>query len=86
MPSFVRRAGGRGAFAPFADYCVLSMLGRMSTTILKPRYLLPIAPDDVVREDVGVAVEDGRIAAVEPFEELGAGFPTPRRSNSTRTY
>ena len=47
----------------------------MSATILKPRYLLPIAPDDAVREDVGVAVEDGSIAAVGPFEELSAGFP-----------
>ena len=47
----------------------------MSTTILKPRYLLPIAPDNLVREEVGVAVEGGRIAAVEPFGELGARFP-----------
>ncbi len=47
----------------------------MSTTILKPRYLLPIAPDDRVREEVGVAVEGGRIAAVESFAELGARFP-----------
>ena len=47
----------------------------MSTTILKPRYLLPIAPDDVVREEVGVAVEGGRIAAVEPFQELESRFP-----------
>ena len=47
----------------------------MPATILKPRYLLPIAPDDVVREDVGVAVEDGRISAVEPFEDLGPRFP-----------
>ena len=51
------------------------MLIRMSTTILKPRYLLPIAPDDRVREEVGVAVEGGRIAAVESFEELGSRFP-----------
>ena len=53
----------------------------MSTTILKPRYLLPIAPDDVVREEVGVAVEDGRIAAVEPFEELGSRFPDAETIN-----
>ena len=46
----------------------------MSVTILKPRYLLPIAPDDGVREDVGVAVEDGRIAAVEPLAVLGSRF------------
>lgn len=51
------------------------MLVRMSTTILKPRCLLPIAPDDRVREEVGVAVEGGRITAVESFEELGARFP-----------
>ncbi len=63
------------ASVPFADYCVLSMLVRMSATILRPRYLLPIAPDTSVREDVGVAVEDGRIVAVEPFEELGSSFP-----------
>lgn len=47
----------------------------MSMTILKPRYLLPIAPDDIVQEDVGVAVEDGRIAAVEPVEEISVRFP-----------
>ena len=63
------------ARSPFADHRVLSMLVGMSATILKPRYLLPIAPDDAVREDVGVAVEDGRIAAVEPFEKLGLRFP-----------
>ena len=47
----------------------------MSAIILKPRYLLPIVPNDLVREDVGVAVEDGRIAAVEPCEELAPRFP-----------
>ena len=51
------------------------MLVRMSAIILKPRYLLPIVPDDLVLEDVGVAIEDGRIAAVEPSEELVRRFP-----------
>ena len=47
----------------------------MSTTILKPRYLLPIVPNDVAGEGVAVAVRDGRIAAIEPFEDLVRRFP-----------
>ena len=47
----------------------------MPATILKPRYLLPIAPDDSVREGTGAAVEGGRIAAVAPFEGLVSRFP-----------
>ena len=58
----------------FAEHCDLSMLALMPATILKPRYLLPIAPDGV-QEGAGVAVEDGRIAAVEPFEALDGRFP-----------
>ena len=47
----------------------------MSVTLLKPRYLLPIVPDEIVQEDVGVAVEYGRIAQVGSFEELVSRFP-----------
>ena len=60
---------------PFAGYGVVSMLVRMQPTVLKPRYLLPIVPDGLVQEGVGVAVEDGRIAAVEPVGELARRFP-----------
>ena len=66
---------------PFADCCVLSMLVRMVTTILKPRYLLPIIPNDEVREGVAVAVRDGRIAVVEPFADLATRFPEAETIN-----
>ena len=47
----------------------------MSETLLQPRYLLPIEPDNVVQEGMAVAIRDGRIAAVGAAAELTARFP-----------
>ena len=47
----------------------------MLETLLRPRYLLPIEPDNVVREGAAVVVREGRIAAVDDAAELAARFP-----------
>ena len=51
----------------------------MSATLLQPRYLLPIEPENVVCEGMAVAVREGRIAAVGPAAELAGRFPDAER-------
>ena len=46
--------------------------------ILSPRMLLPIAPDNVVREDVSVALRGTHIVALGPPDELLARHPDAR--------
>ena len=47
----------------------------MPALVLRPRYLLPIAPRNTVLEGASVAVEEGRIAAVGTRAEIDARFP-----------
>ena len=56
----------------------------MLETLLRPRYLLPIEPDNIVREGAAVVVRGGRIAAVGEAAELAARFPqaAPRHLDS----
>ena len=39
-------------------------------TLIHPRWLIPVVPHDIVREGWSVAVDDGRIAAVLPRDDL----------------
>lgn len=47
----------------------------MSAQVLHPRYVLPVAPDNVVLENASLALEDGRIAAVGPRADIDARYP-----------
>ena len=47
----------------------------MLPTVLQPRFLLPVAPRNEALEGYGVAIAEGRIAAVAPAAELVARFP-----------
>jgi len=49
--------------------------------ILLPRWIVPVRPEGVVLEDHGVLLEDGRIAAVGPADELWKAHP---EATSTR--
>ena len=47
----------------------------MSPQVLHPRFVLPVAPENVVLEGASLALEDGRIAAVGPRSDIDARFP-----------
>ncbi len=51
------------------------MKNKPVTSMLLPRYLVPVRPRDVVLLDHAVVVLDGRIAAVEPRETAIERFP-----------
>lgn len=47
----------------------------MPTTLLHPRYLLPISPVNEVLQGVSVAFDEGRIIAIAPRAELESFYP-----------
>ena len=51
----------------------------VADTLLTPRLLLPVAPENTVLEGCGVAIRDGSIMEVGPNEALAARHPNARR-------
>ena len=47
-----------------------------SKTLLLPKYLLPVAPDNTVLENFGIAVEGEKIIEIDSHPKLIKKYPT----------